>query len=1030
MFRSKLLSLFLILAISISGISAEYLAKSSRAEYAEMIKRKKKKKKKPISARMKKTIKKPVVLKPDTTVYRKEYPQVNWAKHAFDDMSLDEKIGQLFMVAAYSNRGQEHVDAIRNLVEKYHIGGLIFFQGGPQRQAALTNYYQNYSKIPLFIAIDGEWGLGMRLDSTLSYPKQLTLGAIQNNELIYDMGSQIAAECTRLGMHINFAPVADINSNPTNPVIGFRSFGENKKNVALKACAYMNGMQDNGMMACGKHFPGHGDTDADSHLTLPSLKHSRARIDSLELYTFDMMIDSGLQSVMVGHLNVPALDTAKNSVASVSKNIVSHVLRDSMKFKGLIFTDALDMKGVASLYKPGEVDLNALLAGNDVLLFPEDVPTAVRMIKQAYDSCIISIEEIDEHVKRILHFKEEAELFDYQPIKKENLIQDLNSDSAKWLVKKLYMNALTLLTNKNNLLPLKRLDTLNIATVVIGESVNSEFQNTVDLYCNADHFHLPAKSNDELRDSVIQALHRYNLVLISVENATRKADNNFNVGLETVSFVHEIRECSKVVLNLMANPYSLTKFVDAELLDAIIMPYEENEITEELSAELIFGGVDSPGKLPINVKPHFNLGTGIKLGKPSRNHYALPAELGIDSKSLLVIDTIINNAIKQGAMPGCQVYAARNGKVFLNKSYGNISSTANVKVQTNTLYDIASVTKIASSTLSLMQLFDNKKFKLDDEYSKYLPQLKNTNKENLTFRDQLTHQGRLKPFIPFWKETVDTSMYKNVVYQKFKDETHCIQVADSMYMLNSIVDTVYKRILDSPLELEKKYLYSDMGYYFVKEFVEKQTLQNLNEYVAKTYSKLGMSYTTYKPLKKFNKEKIAATENDKTFRKQLLQGYVHDQGAAMIGGVAGHAGLFSTANDLGKLMQMYMNKGEYGKEIFINRNTLNEFTKCQFCKEGNRRGLGFDKPEPNPKKESPCGKSASLESFGHSGFTGTFTWADPTTGLVYVFLSNRVNPSAENKKLNELSVRSKVQDALYNALKFSVVPNDINVMSK
>jgi beta-glucosidase-like glycosyl hydrolase/CubicO group peptidase (beta-lactamase class C family) len=1030
MSRIKLYSLFIILAISLSGISANFLAKSSKAEYAEMMKRKKKKKKKPIHSHKKKPIRRPVILKPDTIVYRKDYPQTNWAKHVFEDMSLDEKIGQLFMVAAYSNRGQDHVDAIKNLVEKYHIGGLIFFQGGPYRQAVLTNYYQNYSKVPLFIAIDGEWGLGMRLDSTLSYPKQLTLGAIQNNELIYDMGSQIAAECARIGMHINFAPVADINSNPTNPVIGFRSFGESKKNVAAKACAYMNGMQDNGIMACGKHFPGHGDTDADSHFTLPTLKHSRARLDSLELFTFDMMIDSGLQSVMVGHLNVPILDTTKNSVASVSKQIVRHVLRDSMKFKGLIFTDALDMKGVASLYKPGEVDLNALLAGNDVLLFPEDVPTAIKLIKQAFDSCIISMEEIDEHVKRILHFKEEAGLFDYQPIKKENLIQDLNSDSAKWLVKKLYMNALTLLTNKNNILPLKRLDTLNIATVVIGESINSEFQNTVDLYCAADHFHLPTKSNDVLRDSVLQALQRYNLVLVSIENATRKSENNFNIGLETVSFVHEVRECSKVILNLMANPYSLTKFVEAELLDAIIMPYEENEITEELAAELVFGGVDSPGKLPINVRPHFTIGEGIKIGKPIRNHYAMPYEIGIESSNLLVIDTIINNAIKQGAMPGCEVYAAKNGNVFLNKSYGTNSNTTNTKVQTNTLYDIASITKIASSTLSLMQLYDGKKFKLDDEFSKYLPQLKNSNKTNLTFRDQLTHQGKLKPFIPFWKETVDTTIYKNIVYQKSKDEAHSVLVADSMYMLNSIIDTVFKRILDSPLEQEKKYLYSDMGYYFVKEFVEQQTLQNLNDYVAKTYSKLGMSYTTYKPLRKFNKEEIAATENDKTFRKQLLQGYVHDQGAAMMGGVAGHAGLFSTANDLGKLMQMYLNKGEYGKENYINKNTINEFTKCQFCKEGNRRGLGFDKPEPNPKKDSPCSKSASLESFGHSGFTGTFTWADPSTGLVYVFLSNRVNPSAENKKLNELNVRTKIQDALYNALRFSVVPGDMNIIMK
>jgi len=1006
--------------MALTGIAAEYhFYAKNNIEYSSSLKRKKKKKKKKkVVAKKKNYKRKPVVLKQDSTTRRIDYPQQNWAKAVFKDMTIEEKIGQLFMVAAYSNRGQEHVDAIKNLVEKYKIGGLIFFQGGPYRQAALTNYYQNYSKVPMYIAMDAEWGVAMRLDSTLFYPKQLTLGAIQNNELIYDMGAQIAAEFERLGMHINFAPVADVNSNPLNPVIGFRSFGENKKQVAAKACAYMHGLQDNGIMACGKHFPGHGDTDADSHFTLPTLKHNRNRLDSLELFPFKMLIDSGLQSMMVAHLNVPILDTNKNSAASISRNIVTKLLRDSLKFKGLIFTDALDMKGVASLYKSGEVDLKALLAGNDFLLFPEDVPTAVRMIKAAYDSCLIELEDIDVHVKRILAAKEESGLFAYEPIKTENLSSDLNTDSAKWLIKKLYMNALTLLSNKNNLLPLKKLDTLNIATLVIGESVNSEFQNTVDLYTRAAHYHLPAKYNEMLRDSILRSLQQYNLVLISVENATKKSDNNFNVGLETVALVHEIRQCSKVVLNLMANPYCLSKFVDAELLDAIIMPYEENDNTEELAAELIFGGVSSPGKLPISVLPHFLFGSGLDIGKPIRNHYAMPYEIGIKTKKLAIIDSIINNAIKQGAMPGCQVYAAKNGNVFLNKSYGNVSSTSNVKVKVNDIYDIASVTKIVSSTLALMQLYDAKKFALDDTYSKYLPHLKNTNKEQISIREQLTHQAKLKPYIPFWKESIDTTITKYKVYSKLQNDTFYAQVANSMFISRSYTDTIYKRIIDSPLESEKKYLYSDMGFYFAKQFIEQQTNSNLNNYVAKTYSKLGMAYTCYNPTKIFSCERIMPTENDKLFRKQLVQGFVHDQGAAMIGGVGGHAGVFSNANDIGKLMQLFINKGEYGAEKIISKETVAEFTKCQFCKDGlNRRALGFDKPEPNPKKDTPCSRSASLESFGHSGFTGTFTWADPANGLVYVFLSNRVNPNADNKKLVELNVRSRIQDLLYEAVR-------------
>ncbi len=1019
MFRICNLKIFIFCFLfAFAGIASEYRNKFVNIiDYNSNLKRKKKKKKKKV-VKKKKVKSKPVVLKPDTISLRKEYPQVNWAKHVFDDMTIEEKIGQLFMVAAYSNRTQDHVDAIKKLVENYKIGGLIFFQGGPIRQAALTNYYQNYSKVPLFIAIDGEWGLGMRLDSTISFPKQLTLGAIQNNELIYDMGTQIAADCDRIGMHINFAPVADVNSNPLNPVIGYRSFGEDKKNVALKACAYMNGMQDNGIMASGKHFPGHGDTDVDSHKSLPILNFTKSRLDSLELFPFKMLIDSGMQSMMVAHINIPILDTTKFSAASISKNIVTSLLRDSLKFKGLIFTDALDMKGVASNFKPGEVDLKALLAGNDVLLFPEDVPTAVKMIKEAYDSCLISMEEIDEHVKRILYFKEEAGLFAYEPINLQNIEQDLNSDSSRWLVKKLYMNALTLLSNKKNILPLKRLDTLNIATLVIGETVNSEFQNTVDLYTKASHFHLPNKFNDVLRDSITRSLSRYNLVLVSIENATKKSENNFNVGIETVALVHEISQCSKVVMNLMANPYSLSKFVDAELLDAIIMPYEENDITEEIAAELIFGGVDSPGKLPISVLPHFKLNSGISIGKPIRNHYAMPYEIGVNASKLNKIDELILDAIKQGAMPGCQVYASKNGNVIYNKSFGTVSTTDNRKVSISDLYDVASLTKILASTVSLMELYDAKKFSLDDTYAKYLPSLKGTNKSSLTFRDQLTHQGKLKPYIPFWKESIDTSFTKYKVYSKFKTDTFLIQVADSMFINKNYVDTIYKRILNSQLEPEKKYLYSDMGFYFAKEFIETQSNSTLDNFTNKIYSKLGMPYTTYMPLKKYNRNKIIPTENDSLFRKQLVHGYVHDQGAAMMGGVAGHAGIFSNANDIGKIMQMFLNKGQYASEFYISKNTVNEFTKCQFCKEGNnRRGLGFDKPEPNPKKDSPCSKLASLESFGHSGFTGTFTWADPTTGLVYVFLSNRINPTTDNHKLVDLSLRTKIQDLLYDAIK-------------
>jgi CubicO group peptidase (beta-lactamase class C family) len=584
------------------------------------------------------------------------------------------------------------------------------------------------------------------------------------------------------------------------------------------------------------------------------------------------------------------------------------------------------------------------------------------------------------------------------------------------LNKSLYKAALTLLSN-NNIIPLKRLDTLKIANLIISETNTSVFAETVEKYTSCSTFFYSNKLPQNGKDSILSQLKNYNLVLVSVENSTRKIENNYNVNPETISLIKNLKKSSKVILNLMANPYSLSKFAGADSLDAIVMPYEKNELTAELAAELIFGGVGAEGKLPVNASPQFKIGTGIKLTKTTRLSYVEPQEINIEKKYINNIDSIVANALQANAFPGCQVLAAKDGKVFLNKSYGSISNASTTAVSNKNIYDIASVTKVAASTLSLMRLYDAGVYNLDDTYSKYLPELKNSNKKDLTFRDQLTHQGRLKPYLPYYLQTIDSTGPINTMYKKFADKDYSIPIADSLYALNSISDSLYSKIITTSLEPQKHYLYSDMGYYFAKKFIEKETGKTLDKFSQSIYNQLGMNNTGYNPLNYFAKERIAPTENDVRFRKQLIQGYVHDQGAALLGGVAGHAGVFSNANDLAKLFQMYLNHGEYGGETIIKKSTLAEFTRCQFCKEGNRRGLGFDKPEPNLKKGSPCSRSASLESYGHSGFTGTFAWADPANGLVYIFLSNRVNPDASNNKLVEMNVRSKIQDVLYEAIK-------------
>ncbi len=941
----------------------------------------------------------------------------HWADSVFKTLSPDERLAQLFMVAAYSNKDNAHVKEIKDLVDKYKIGGLIFFQGGPVRQAIQANCYQSCSKVPLFMSIDAEWGLAMRLDSTTKFPRQMTLGAIQNDSLIYEMGAEIARQCKRLGMQINFAPVVDINNNPLNPVIGNRSFGENKYNVAKKALMYMKGMQDNGVLANAKHFPGHGDTDSDSHKTLPTIKSSRARLDTLELYPFKELIAQGLGSMMVAHLSIPALDTTPNQASTLTKKIVTGLLKDTLGFKGLVFTDALNMKGVSKFYKPGEADVKALLAGNDVLLFAEDVPTAIVEIKKAIERGDISQEEIDKRCMKILLAKQWAGLNHYSKIKLKNLYEDLNTSKAEVINRKLTEASLTLLQNKNNILPLQNLDSAKIASVSLGYKDLSIFQQTLSNYATVKHFGVDKDAKSPAFDTLLVQLKNYNPVVVHINNTNNKPDKNFGLTPEVMNFLKAIIKNHKVIVNVAANPYILAKLDSIQFSDAVIMSYENSDYSESYSAQLIFGGVEASGKLPVTASPFYTLGMGIDT-KAVRFKYTIPEELGIDSKALSKIDSIALSGIKEKVFPGCQVLVAKDGKVIYQKSFGYHTYDTKIKVKNDDLYDIASITKIVASTASLMKLVDEGKVNLDNPLCYYLPQLEGSNKQNIVIREMMTHQAGLKDWIPFWIKTENKDgSYKEGIYNKTPNDLYLKRVANDMYINKNYEDTIYKRIIESPIKDVGKYVYSDLGYYFLKKIIEKETQAALNVYVQNSfYAPLGLTTMGYKPLAKFDLNRIVPTEFDAKFRKQQIHGDVHDQGAAMLGGVGGHAGLFSDANDLAVMMQLYLNGGTYGGKRYIDSMTIAEFTKCQYCKD-NRRAIGFDKPETNKDKENPVVSGASPESFGHTGFTGTMAWADPKTGLIYVFLSNRVYPDADENKLSKSGIRGKIHGVIYDAVK-------------
>lgn len=941
--------------------------------------------------------------------------QNRWVDSVFNSLTPSQRLAQLFMVAAYSNKDLKHVKEIKELITTYKIGGLIWMQGGPVKQGKLANYYQSIAQTPLLYSIDGEWGLAMRLDSTPRYPKQMTLGAIQNDSLIYYMGKQIAKECKRIGLHVNFAPVADVNNNPLNPVIGMRSFGENKYKVAQKAYMYMAGMQDEHIMANGKHFPGHGDTDSDSHKTLPFISHSKQRLDTLELYPFQYLFDRGLGSIMVAHLNIPSLDTTKNLASTLSPNVVTDLLKNKMQFKGLIFTDALNMQGVAKYYAPGIADLKALLAGNDVLLFSGDVPKAMIEINKAIAEGKISQQEIDTRCKKILQAKFWCGLNTKPQVITRNLYKELNTKESTDLNDKLAQASITLLKNDTNFLPLKQSDSLKVVEISIGIEEENTLYKTLKNYMYVEHVGLKHDAKPKEIEEAFIKINKANTVILQLNKATLKAENNYGIGTQTLKLIDSIAILKPTVLVLLTNPYLLNKIQNVTSFKSVILAYEYMPSLLKASANAILGMAKVNGKLPVTTNL-FKYNSGLELD-PIVLKKQTSIKTNYEKKRFAIIDSIAQYGIAEKAYPGCQIVALKNGEVIYQKAFGKYTYNEDAtEVNNATIYDLASVTKIASSALALMKLRSEKKFDYKKMLGDYLPYLKGSNKDSLLIEDIITHQAGLQAWIPFYLKTLKKDgEYKPGYFSTKQSFNFPIHVAKHLYSKQSFIDTMYKRIITSKLENKGKYLYSDLGYYFIQQIIEQQSGKKQNEYVQDLFSQIGISLS-YLPLKYFSIEQIAPTEMDTKFRKQIIQGFVHDPGAALLGGVAGHAGLFGTAIDLAKLMQLYLNKGQLNGVQLLDSNVVNDFTSCHFC-PNNRRGLCFEKPEPDEKKDSPVTSLCSPQSFGHSGFTGTFAWADPQNNLVVVFLSNRVYPDTEPNKLAKLGIRGKIHKAFYEAVK-------------
>ncbi len=938
-----------------------------------------------------------------------------WVDSLFNVLSEEERLGQLFMIRAHSNLGADHVAKVETIIKQFHVGGLCFFQGTPEKQAELTNRYQKLAtKVPLMISMDAEWGLGMRFkENAISYPKQLMLGAIQDNTLIYQMGREIARELRRLGVHINFAPVADVNNNPENPVINTRSFGEDRLNVAVKSYMYAQGLQDGNVMACAKHFPGHGDTDVDSHLDLPVIDHDMDRLDSIELFPFRVLAQHGIQSMMVAHLHVPVIDDRENMPTTLSEKALD-MLRYDLDYDGLIFTDGLGMKGVTKHHRSGEVEAKALEAGNDILLLPQDVNAAFRAIKKFVEEGKILQEDIDRKVKKVLACKYRLGLVAPQSVVEKNIRAELNSPQGKSIKRKLIKNALTLVRNQDGLIPFKRLDTLEIACVSIGSGKETVFQKTLQNYAKIKMLTTSKEISSSRHSRFLKDLAKYDVAIVSLHDLSSYASKGFGITSSAKKFISELNKVTKVVLVDFGNPYALKYFDE---LEWVLENYTEDEMAQDLAAQALFGAFPILGRLPVTASERSKFNTGVTTNELFRLSYDLPESVGLNAEILGQIDGIALDAVVQKATPGCVVLVAKDGKVVFNKAYGHHTYDKKIPVQATDIYDLASLTKVLATTLAIMKLQEEGKLSLYDPIGKYLPSLAGTNKADLIIEDILAHRAGLRPWIPFYEETVSEKYKKPLpeYYSKTKKEGFDVPVTESLYMKADYVDEIWKQIRESELLSHRNYRYSDLGFYLMSEVIKKISGKPIDVYVEdEFFAPLGLSNTCYNPATKFAKETIVPSEKDKYFRRQKIHAYVHDMGAAMLGGVCGHAGLFANANDVAILMQLFLNNGYYGGEKYLDPATVKRFTRRHH--KATRRGIGFDMKELSEQKDVNMAEMAPASTFGHMGFTGTVAWADPDNNIIYIFLSNRTYPSMKNYKLNKEDYRPRIQSLIYDAM--------------
>ena len=957
----------------------------------------------------------------------------HWVDSVMNKLSFKEKVGQLFIYTIAPIDTKRNLELLHEAVETHKVGGLLFSGGKMQTQVELTNRAQKQAKVPVMITFDGEWGLAMRLRGTPVFPRNMVLGCIRDNQLIYEYGSEVARQCRQIGVQVNFAPVADVNINPKNPVINTRSFGEDPVQVADKVIAYAYGLEGGGVLSVCKHFPGHGDTDVDSHKALPVLPFTRERLDSVELYPFKKAIRAGLGGMMVGHLQVPVIEPVGGLPSSLSRNVVYDLLTDELAFKGLVFTDALAMKGVSG---NGHVSLQALKAGNDMVLAPRNLKEEIPAVLEAVEKGELAREDIENKCRKVLTYKYVLGLKKKTFVQLSGLEQRINRPQTRDLIRRLNQAAITVLNNKNHILPLHADKAQTLALLEIGKPGETEvLAKQMSRYTSLARFRLRPNQTEAENRRLRDSLATYKRIVIAVSEQRLAPYHSF--------FAKFAPENPAIYLFFTPGKMMMQIHHAVSHAPAVILGHSHNSDVQRQTADILFAKATADGRLSASIGGLFPTGAGVTITPETPLHF-IPEEHGLSSALLKKIDTIALDGIQQGAYPGCQVVVLKNGHVMVDKAFGTYAGKGSPGVESTDIYDLASLSKTTGTLLAVMKLYDKGRFNLTDKISDYLPFLQRTDKKDITIREILYHQSGLPPWLPFYQEVIDKDSYDGRLFSARKDAHHpvqigtatwanpkfkfkseyispvktgdyTIQICDSLWLNRSFRKVIEEKIVEAPLK-QKRYVYSDIGFILLGMLVEQLAGMPMEAYLQREfYEPMGLERTGYLPLRRFAKSEIVPSNKDRFLRKETLQGYVHDEASAFFGGLAGNAGLFSTAREVARVYQMLLNGGEIDGKRYLSKETCNLFTTE--TSKISRRGLGFDKPDMEDPKKGNCASGVPAGVYGHTGFTGTCAWVDPENDLVYVFLSNRIYPNVTNRKLNQLHIRERIQEAIYDAMK-------------